>query len=351
MCLRYLSRELPAERNALAPRSLLEIQNLSVAYFSSSAIHRAVRSVSLQVYEGEILALAGETGSGKSTLALAVLDLLDLQAKVESGAIVFEGRSLRSLGDREWREIRGRKIGIIFQDARSALNPVLTLENHLVETLLAHQPLTRRAARARALSLLEEVGIPKGHEKLYPFELSGGICQRVGIALGICNNPGLLIADEPTSSLDPTTQAQILDLLLRMKQRHSLALLLISHDLGLISQAADRISVMYHGRIVESGKKEEVLVSPAHPYTRGLIQSFAGLHHHHETNRLIPIPGTIPVSCQDFSGCAFVPRCSSQDSECRQAFPTGRDVSSTHWVACIRDLGNDEARDGGKGQD
>jgi peptide/nickel transport system ATP-binding protein len=326
----------------LAPRPLLEIRHLSISYSSSSEILRAVRDISLQVYEGETLALAGETGSGKSTLALAVLGLLDPQAYVESGEISYEGCSLQSLKKRDWKEIRGRKIGIIFQDARSTLNPVLTVENHLIETLRAHQPLTKKKAQARALELLQEVGIPKGHEKLHPFELSGGICQRVGIALAICNNPQLLIADEPTSSLDSTIQAQILDLLLLMKQRYGLALLWISHDLALISHVADRISIMYHGRIVESGLTEEVFAFPAHPYTQSLIQCLVGLQHHHETQPLMPIPGVIPIPGRDLQGCAFAPRCGNSKPECLRMIPVGREVSNSHWVACIHDFGDKE---------
>jgi oligopeptide/dipeptide ABC transporter ATP-binding protein len=296
----------------------------------------AVRDISLQISEGETLALAGETGSGKSTLAYGVLGLLDNQGSIESGEILFEGRSLRSLNGRDWRSIRSRKIGIVFQDARSALNPVITVASHLIETLRAHREISRKEARIRALELLSEVGIPKGHENLYPFELSGGECQRIGIGLGICNNPKLLIADEPTSAVDPTLQAQILDLLQIMKQRYGLALLLISHDLPLISQVSDRISVMYHGRIVESGLAEEVLASPSHPYTRGLIQCQPDMSHHYETHPLATIPGAAPISGDDLPGCAFAPRCSDLAPQCKNAVPAGREISKTHWAACIR---------------
>jgi oligopeptide/dipeptide ABC transporter ATP-binding protein len=322
----------------LALHPLLEVQHLSVAYPSSSGAIQAVRDISLQIFEGETLALAGETGSGKSTLALAVLGLLNRDTQAESGEIIFEGHSIQSLGNRDWESIRGRKIGIIFQDARSALNPVLTVKDHLIETFQAHQQISSKEAQARALDLLQEVGIPKGHEKLYPFELSGGICQRVGIALALCNNPRLLIADEPTSAVDSTIQAQILDLLQLMKQRHNLALLLISHDLALISQVADRISVMYHGCIVESGLKEEVFASPAHPYTQGLIYCHPGLQHHHELNPLTAIPGSIPGPEQNFPGCSFAPRCNHAEPKCQQSIPVERELSNTHWVACIHSL-------------
>ncbi len=294
----------------------------------------AVRDISLQILEGETLALAGETGRGKSTIALAVLGLLTRDTKIESGGILFEGHDVRSLGKRSWEKIRGCKIGIVFQDSRSALNPVLTLKDHLIETLQAHQQLSYGAAYSAVMDLLQEVGIPRGHEKLYPFELSGGLCQRVGIALAICNNPRLLIADEPTSAVDSTIQAQILELLRRMKQRHGLALLLISHDLALIAQEADRISIIYHGRIVESGLKEEVFDAPAHPYTQALIDCQPGLQFHYQTNPLKSIPGSIPNPGQDLPGCAFAPRCSCTKEICLQSLPAGRKVSNTHWVAC-----------------
>jgi oligopeptide/dipeptide ABC transporter ATP-binding protein len=320
--------------NALA-HPLLEVRHLSVTYPSASGEVHAVREISLDVLESETLALVGETGSGKSTLALAILDLLDRYAKVEIGDILFEGRTIRSLGQDGWRSVSGRKIGIVFQDTRSALNPVLTVEDHLVETIGAHQRISNKEARARSSDLLQEVGIPKGHGKLYPFELSGGISQRVGIALAICNKPRLLIADEPTSAVDSMIQIQILDLLMTMKQRHGLSLLLISHDLALVSQVADRVSAMYHGRIVESGLKEEVIAAPAHPYTQGLLQCQPGLQHHHETYPLTAIPGSLPTPGQNFSGCAFAPRCGYSEPKCEEAVPGWMEVSKTHRAACI----------------
>ncbi|MBN1569990.1 MAG: ABC transporter ATP-binding protein [Acidobacteria bacterium] len=330
----------------MAPNALLEIRHLSVSYFSTPGFLPAVRDISLQVHKEETHALAGETGSGKSTIALAATGLLDPRAKIESGEILYRGRDLRSLRGGDWKEMRGREIAQIFQDARSALNPVLTIEDHLIETLQSHQRRANKEAKARALDLLQEVGIPGGHEKLYPFELSGGICQRVGIALAICNNPHLLIADEPTSSLDSTIQAQILELLLLMKRRHGLALMLISHDLALISQVADRISILYHGRIVESGSKEEIFSSPAHPYTQSLMQCIVGLQHHSEMRPIASISGSVPVPGRQFSGCAFAQRCGIALPECQRTVPARRELSNTHWVACICSNINQGARDG-----
>jgi oligopeptide/dipeptide ABC transporter ATP-binding protein len=320
----------------LALRPLLDIQNLSITYHSPSQIIRAVRNISLQISEGETIALVGETGSGKSTIALSILGLLDHQARVESGEILFKGRSTLLFDGREWKSIRSRKIGIAFQDARSALNPILSAKNHLIETLRSHQSLSKKEAQEIALELLKEVGIPEGQEKLYPFELSGGACQRIGIALAICNHPRLLIADEPVSAVDVTLQAQILDLLQHMKQRHNLALLLIGHDLAMISQMADRIYVMYHGRIIESGRSGEVFASPAHPYTVALIRSQPGLRHHHETNPLTAIPGSMPVPGEDSPGCMFAPRCSDAIPQCKERIPDERPLSKTHWAACIK---------------
>ena len=211
-----------------------------------------------------------------------------------------------------------------------------------METLRSHQPLSKKEAHKTALELLKEVGIPEGQEKWYPFELSGGECQRIGIALAMCNHPRLLIADEPVSALDATLQAQILDLLQQMKQRHNLALLLISHDLPLISRMADRICVMYHGRIVESGPSSAVFASPAHPYTRGLIRSQPELRHHHETNTLEAIPGSMPFPGEDSPGCMFAPRCGEAIPQCSEKIPDERALSKTHWASCIKIIGRDK---------
>lgn len=315
---------------------LLEVRHLSIAYTSSTGSVHAVRDLSLEVYPGETLAVVGETGSGKSTLALAILGLLDRQTHLQTGEVLYDGRSALSHGKARWKGILGCDIGIIFQDARSALNPVLTVEDHLVETLQAHQKISKREARARTLDLLEEVGIPGSHGNLYPFELSGGISQRVGIALAICNSPKLLIADEPTSAVDSMIQTQILDLLMLMKHRHGLSLFLISHDLAVVSQVADRVSAMYHGRIVESGLREEVLETPSHPYTQGLLQCQPGLQHHHEGFPLKAIPGSIPTAGQNFPGCAFAPRCSFSVPKCQEAVPGWMEVTKSHRVACIQ---------------
>jgi oligopeptide/dipeptide ABC transporter ATP-binding protein len=320
----------------LANSPLLEVRRLSVSYDHSPDRIRALRDVSLEIERGETLALVGETGSGKSTLAHSVMGLLNRRSRVDSGEILFEGHDLQTLKPHERKDVRSRKIGIVFQDTRSSLNPVLTIGSHLTETLRAHEKISGKDARTRALALLQEVGIPGGHRRLYPFELSGGECQRVGIALAICHRPRLLIADEPTSAVDSTLQAQILDLLQAMKERYGLALLLISHDLPLISQVSDRMAVMYHGRIVESGLVQEILTAPAHPYSRALLQCQPDLRHHHETHPLAAIPGSAPNPGEDTPGCAFAPRCEDREPRCKHSVPAVRGISRTHRVACIR---------------
>jgi oligopeptide/dipeptide ABC transporter ATP-binding protein len=324
-----------AESDPSHTSTILELRNLSVTYRSSSGTVQAVRGASLEIREGETLSIVGETGSGKSTIALAALGLLDRQE--QSGDILYKNRPIQSLSAREWERIRSREIGIVFQDSRSALNPVRTVLNHVVETLRAHQDISRKDARHRALEILRDVGIRDGQEQLHPFVLSGGMCQRVGIALGICNKPHLLIADEPTSAVDSAIQAQMLDLLQDLKQRYGLALLLISHDLPLISQISDRMSVMYHGRIVECGSRKELLDSPAHPYTRSLLQCQPSFENHHEGNPVTAIPGAVPAAGQVFQGCSFAPRCGRAEPRCRETEPEERALSRTHRVACIHE--------------
>ncbi len=316
---------------------LLSVRNLSVSYHTSSGPLRAVEDVSFEIGPGETLGLAGETGCGKSTIALAILGLLD-GGRIEGGDIRFEGKSLANSAERAWRHLRGSRIGLVFQDARGSLNPVLTVGQHLEEALRAHSRMTGRQWRDQASRLLGDVGIaePAFTMKRYAHELSGGTCQRVGIALAICNRPRLLIADEPTSALDPTIQAQIITLLMQMKHRLGLALLFISHDLPLINRIADRMAVMYGARIVESGPAPEVLSAPAHPYTRGLLQCVPDLTRTAGGQRLEPIPGSPPVGLRLARGCSFAPRCRLAEERCLLELPDAVPVSVTHWAACIK---------------
>ncbi len=335
--LSLLHRELIAAESALTI-PLLDVKHLTISYSSPRLPVQAVSDVSFQIAPGEIVALVGETGCGKSSVALSILGLMGSRGRLESGRILFRARDVTTLTEKQWRTIRGREIGFIFQDTRAALNPVLTVGAHLIETLRTHCKMSRSRARAAAVQLLEEMGIPDPEPSMsrYPLEFSGGMCQRIGIALAICGQPGLLIADEPTSALDPTLQRQVLCLLGALRTRGGLALLFISHDLTLVSDFADRVIVMYLGRLVEEGLAREVFSDPRHPYTRGLLQSQPGWNHHRENNRLTPIPGMPPSPGQIPPGCSFAPRCPVAEPRCMRGIPAPVDISDRHWAACVR---------------
>lgn len=319
-------------------RVLLELSNLSVSYSTPAGAIRAVRSVSLRIDDGQSFALVGETASGKSTVALASVGLLGGHAHVEVDEIRFAGAPLPLRDPRSWRQVRGKKIGMVFQDARGALNPVLTVGAQLVDALRAHQEITVGTARQQAASLFAETGIPDPEffMRRYPGELSGGLCQRVAIAIAVCNRPRLLIADEPTSALDPSIQGQILALLRRLKERYRLSLLLISHDLALVSEVSERVAVMYHGRMIEAGRVQDVFRRPAHPYTSALIECQADFQHRWDQRPLSVIAGSPPAVGQEPGGCAFAPRCSKADSGCVRSAPQATAVSEGHWAECFK---------------
>ncbi len=271
---------------------------------------RPVDGVSFQVAAGERVALVGESGCGKTMTALAVLGLLPRPGRVAAGRIAFDGGDLVGLSARRLREIRGSAISMVFQEPVSALNPVLTIGRQIVDVLRAHDPvLTRRAARRRAVELLAGVGVPQPGARIeeYPNQWSGGMCQRALIAMAVANRPRLLIADEPTTALDVTIQAQVLDVLRAAQRETGAATLLITHDLGVVAEMADRVVVMYAGRVVESATVREVFHAPRHPYTLGLLQSLPRLDD--EVRRLVPIPGRPPQLGRIPGGCAFHPRC------------------------------------------
>jgi len=321
--------------------ALLEIEGLSVSYQTESGPIRAVRDFSVSLAAGESLALVGETGSGKSTVALALMGLLGEAARIDSGEIRFDGIGMSAADRRTWQQVRGGRIGMIFQDTRGALNPVLTIGSQLVEAMRAHQRLTLRGARAMAVEMLSEAGIPDPpfFMRRYPLELSGGLCQRAALAIALCNRPALLVADEPTSALDPSIQAQILQLLRRLREGNALAMLLISHDLALVSEVSDWVAVMYHGRIVEFGRTSDVLRRPAHPYSAALIQCQADLEHHWDRRPLSAIAGSPPASGEEFTGCSFAPRCPSVDAACSKTVPLPVTVSDGHRTSCFREVG------------
>ncbi len=316
---------------------LLEVRNLTISYPAPAGSLKVVRDVSLRLRPAESLAVVGETGSGKTTLALALAGLLD-SARIESGRILYQGMDLSSLGPGEWRSLRGRRLGFLFQDPRGALNPVLTIGSQLAEAIRAHQSVSRGEAERLARDLLAEVGVPDPafYMRRYHFELSGGMCQRVGMALGLCNSPHILIADEPTSALDPSIQAQIVELLQQLRRRRGLALLLISHDLGLVAGLADRVAVMYGGRLLELGSAGEVLRAPAHPYTAALLECRPDLSRSCETARLPAIGGAPPAPGMESPGCPFADRCAHVEGRCRESMPPLVSLSAGHRAACIR---------------
>ncbi|MET3792910.1 ABC transporter ATP-binding protein [Aquamicrobium terrae] len=307
-------------KNAQAPRPLLDVHNLSVAVkLASKARAYAVDKVSFSVGVGETLALVGESGAGKSLTAMALMRLHKAQTMdVEADRIDLLGRDIARMNDREIRSIRGSTVAMIFQDPLSALNPVLTVERQLVESIVLHNDMSRSQARKRALELLDMVRIPAAGSRLseYSHRLSGGMRQRVMIAMALAGNPKLILADEPTTALDVTISAQILDLLKELQRDLGVGMLFITHDLHAVRTVAHRVAVMYSGRIVETGDVSKVFNDPSHPYTEGLLAarphgSFVGAAH-----RLREIPGTVPAPADRPAGCAFAPRCNRRTAEC-----------------------------------
>jgi oligopeptide/dipeptide ABC transporter ATP-binding protein len=293
----------------------------------------AVDGISFTVGRGETLGIVGESGSGKSVTALSIIRLVMPPGRIAAGRIEFDGRDLLTLGDEEMRRVRGRRIGFVFQEPMVALNPVYTIGYQIAETLLVHDLARGAAAKRRAVELLEAVRVPDPARRAaeYPHQLSGGLRQRAMIALALAAEPELVIADEPTTALDVTIQAEVLDLLRDLRQRFHLSLLLITHDLGVVAEMADRVAVMYCGRIVEQAPVAQLFASPAHPYTRGLLASIPGLE---PGKRLAAIPGTVPALGRVGEGCAFAPRCGDRFSPCETIAPDVTRVRPDHDVRC-----------------
>ncbi len=295
---------------------LLTIENLHTHFFMKSGVVKAVDDVSFAIDKGEIMGLVGESGSGKSVTGFSILGLVDPPGKIVSGRILFHGRDIVSLPENEWRAMRGSKIAIIFQDPMMTLNPVLRIDTQMIEAILAHEKVDRQIARQRARDALGQVGIASPDERLraYPHQFSGGMRQRVAIATALLNKPDIIIADEPTTALDVTIQSQILYEAQRLCRQTGTALIWITHDLTVVAGLANRISVMYAGRIVEQGDINDVLDDPLHPYTRGLIGSVPSRNRHSRT--LYQIPGMTPSLLNLPQGCAFRERCSRADDAC-----------------------------------
>ena len=318
--------------------ALLEVENLQVHFRTPDGINRAVDGVSFQVEEGETLAIVGESGCGKSVTAMSILRLIPQPPGKIAGAIRLEGRDLLALDDRAMRAIRGNDISMIFQEPMTSLNPVLSIGRQLGETLRLHQGLDHKAAQARAMAMLALVGISEPGRRLseYPHQMSGGMRQRVMIAMALACNPKVLIADEPTTALDVTIQAQILDLMAELKQRIGAAIVLITHDLGVVAEVAERVMVMYAGRKVEEAPVAALFRAPRHPYTQGLLgavpklgSSLAG-----SETKLAEIPGTVPSLKQRILGCVFAGRCPRATELCRQVAPALELKAPGHLAAC-----------------
>jgi oligopeptide transport system ATP-binding protein len=324
---------------------LLSVEDLRVEFWTQRGSVYAVNGVSFEIAAGETLGIVGESGSGKSVTALAVLGILARSGRVTNGRAMFEGRDLIGLSDRELRRIRGRDIAMIFQDPMTSLNPVLTIGRQIRESLETHLGLDRKQSEARVVELLEQVGIPKARDRAgdYPHQFSGGMRQRAMIAMALACEPKLLIADEPTTALDVTIQAQILDLLRSLVADRDTALVLITHDLGVVAGMCERVHVMYAGMVVEAGSAEAVFATPRHPYTFGLLQSVPRL----DTPRgrpLRPIEGAPRDMLRPASACPFAPRCAYEVEKSRQEVPPLLEIAPGHKVACFNPVPEDAWR-------
>jgi peptide/nickel transport system ATP-binding protein len=324
------------------PPPLLEVRDLRTHFFTEDGITRAVDGVSFEIGAGETLGIVGESGCGKSVAALSVLRLLPARiGRTVAGSIRFDGIDLLALTEAQMRDVRGNRIAMIFQEPMTSLNPVLTIGHQIAEALRVHKGLGRKEARAHARRMLELVHIPDADTRLddYPHQFSGGMRQRVMIAMALACSPKLLIADEPTTALDVTIQAQVLKLILQLKEKTGAAVILITHDLGVVAETCQHVIVMYAGRKIEEASVLELFDRPAHPYTRGLLASIARGRAGARAKRLPEIPGIVPSLREPISGCAFAPRCRHVVDRCRREVPTLDDVGSRdggrHLAACF----------------
>ncbi len=322
---------------------LLSVLNLRIEFPTRRGTLVAVDDISFNIAPGEILGVVGESGAGKSLTGAAIIGLLEPPGRIAQGQILLEGQRIDNLPYEKMRKIRGRRIGAIFQDPLTSLNPLYSVGRQLIETIQTHLPLSDRQARDRALELLEEVGIPSASERIdhYPHQFSGGMRQRVVIALALCAEPRLIIADEPTTALDVSIQAQIISLLKRLCHEHGTAVMLITHDMGVIAEAADRVAVMYSGRIAEIGLVQEVVRAAKHPYTHGLMGSIPHIGHH--VDQLTQIEGSMPRLQEIPAGCPFNPRCEQVMDRCRSVRPDLQPADKSRVACHLFDLEDVEA--------
>ncbi|MDE5909530.1 MAG: ABC transporter ATP-binding protein [Lachnospiraceae bacterium] len=315
-------------------KNFLSVKNLVVEYTSGGNIIHAVNHVSFTLEKGKTLGLVGETGAGKTSIAKAVLRVLpNPPARIPQGEILLEGENIMEMPEKDLLKIRGNKIAMIFQDPMTALNPVMTIGGQITEGILLHNEITRTEAKRRAIEMLNMVGITEERYDEYPFQFSGGMKQRVVIAMALACNPTLLLADEPTTALDVTIQAQVLDMISDLKRRLGTSMILITHDLGVVAEMCDDVAIVYAGDIVEYGSKKEIFKNPKHPYTLGLFHSLPSLAE--EETRLHPIEGLPPDPSDLPEGCAFFPRCACATDKCRKERPFRVDLSSDHYCKCF----------------
>ena len=316
--------------------SLLKVENLKVRFKTEDGYVSTVNGVTFDVEKGETLAIVGESGSGKSVTSLALMGILPANGEIYEGKVSFEGKDLRNLSKKQYRELRGKEIAMIFQEPMTALNPVFTIGYQLRETLILHYQMSKEQAQKKGVEMLETVGIPDAEKVMgrFPHQLSGGMRQRVMIAMALSGNPKLLIADEPTTALDVTIQAQILTLLRNLKEKSNTSIMIITHDLGVVAELADRVLVMYAGEVVEEAPIYELFENPLHPYTKGLMASIPKIHD--VVDELYSIEGTVPNPADMPPGCKFFPRCPIGDIECTKIHPPLEYVSEKHAKRCIK---------------
>ena len=313
--------------------SFLSVRDLEVIYTSRKKVVQAVNKVSFDMKKGETLALVEETGAGKTTIAKAILGILpNPPAKILGGEVWLDGEELLKMPENKMLDIRGKKIAMIFQDPMTALNPLMTVGEQIMEGLLLHNDYDKKQAEEKAKEMLEMVGIAKERSVEYPFEFSGGMKQRVVIAMALACNPLLLLADEPTTALDVTIQAQVLDLIKDLKKKYNTSMILITHDLGVVAETSDNVAVVYAGKIIEYGDKKSIFLNPSHPYTKGLFASLPSMNG--KEKRLKPIQGTLPDPTELPAGCAFAPRCPRATEKCRAGEIPMTEIEPGHLCSC-----------------